>query len=462
MKLHDLNAHLEADYDFNKDQLKDIIAQYSAHQELFATANKLYRKKNVDKEAVKRYKRSLEILDTEPLNAFAFLDPVRATVTARFAEVSRRNLKKCRAVLRQYEQIQAIYEGDYCKGKIEFDLERARNATNFAKRLHLLGNHSDALEQYQRAQNLYDGVYCKNKIALDLNRARIASSMGSILAYTGRLSDAMKQYRKARAFYSGSFCKSRPKFDRARASIEHELGDLVREMEGDHAKGIEYYHRSKAWLADSYCMNRLDFDPDRAENAWSLGNALADTDDYPAAIKQYRSVQTLCAGDFCKHDSGLNELRVRNARSLAIALRVVGDHSAAVEQYFYSIDLCENHLEDWLSPEKQACLGYADASELMEHMPDCQTWAAATSKRLDEILKEKSRLDSNHRIEENTISIRDDFMRFHYNWLKYCIEMNEQRRIPEILFTVQNRHTGSDLMDKFEPAFPGNSLALVH
>jgi tetratricopeptide (TPR) repeat protein len=322
---------------------------------------------------------------------------------------------------------------------------------NLGNALHSTGDYEGAIRSYEQAQALCEGDFCKGRIEFDPDRAGTAMNLGNALYSTGDYDGAIESFRQAKALYEGNFCKGRIELDPGRAKTFMNLGAALYST-GDYDGAIKSYEQAQKLYESEYCKGRIDFDPDRARTFTNLGAALDSIRDYDAAINAYRQAQALCEGDFCKGRIELDPGRAKTFMNLGSALLKKGDYNDAIRSYKQTQKFYEGEtVGHWLPLNKERCVIYANVSHLLNKMDKPLVWARQKSELLIRLLELAPDRESATKETATTWEeMRRNFAVFHANWLSFVINQQQYEEIPRILFCIQGRELASEVLDELE------------
>jgi tetratricopeptide (TPR) repeat protein len=351
-----------------------------------------------------------------------------------------------------FEQAQALYEGDFCKDRIEFDPDRARTAIGLGNALDSTGDHEGAIRNYKQAQALYEGSFCKGRIAFDPDRAGTVVNLGTALDSTGDYEGAIRSCKQAQALYEGGFCKGQIiEFEHFYALLAMNLGVILGSM-GDYEGAIRSLKQAQALYEGDFCKDRIELDPDRAITAMNLGNALGLKGDYEGAIESYEQAKAIYEGDFCKGRIKFDPDSAGIAVNLGLTLGSIGEYEGAIKSFEQAQKLYEGETVDhWLPLNHIRCSLYANTSHLLNKMDKPLVWARQKSELLIRLLElAPDRESATEGTAPTWEKMRRNFAVFHANWLSFVIDQQQYEEIPRILFCIQGRELASEVLDELE------------
>lgn len=325
---------------------------------------------------------------------------------------------------------------------------RIKTALYHGDSLRLCGQFEKATKQYGYALEILGRV--KETQDTVILSAKIATSMGNAFYSTGNYTKAIEQYRYALKIYDrNEFRKIETKLNHSRVGVTMSLGNSLSSLEKYGQAAIEF---QKALTF----LNENDFDkktdPLHAQLSMNLGVALQFMGEHEQAIKRFNDAWETLSNEYCKNLYDLNTVRALTAMNRGEALESIGEKAKAVESYKAAETIYESmdSINHFLPKNKERCRLYANSSSLLEHIESPLTWARSTSNKLVTLLELAPAPETSCDQESTWESMRNDFTRFHSNYLQFVITNQHFEEVPRILFTIQGRELAAELLDHMD------------
>ncbi len=397
--------------------------------------------------AVNDYEKSLHFYESYFCFNRPELAPNRAGVAMNLG-VAHRNLGQYNEAAKNYKKAEEIYEGEYCFNRPELAPERARVAMNLGVAHRNLGQYNEAVASYEKAETIHAGKYCSSRPELAPERARVAMNLGVVYRNLEQYTEAITSYKKAEGIYGGVYCSNRPELDPSRARVAINLGNAYNNL-GQYTEAVESYKKAEEIHAGEYCSNRPELDPSRARVAINLGNAHRKLEEYTKAVASYKKAEEIHEGEYCINHFELAPDRASVAMNLGVVYYDLEDYIKAVASYKKAERIYEgDSFGHWLPLLKDRCVFYANFSDLLSEMESPFLWAKDKSQRMANFIELLPDIEGEGENASLWKSMREEFIRFHLNWLEFSIKSKSYDQISIILFAIQGREVAAEVLEQ--------------